>query len=961
MDETNLTSFVVSPDKDSSHHLLNETMDAASPEVVAQQPVVAVKQVKKTLGFSIKAQPVAAVSSSSSSKPIVSKPTLSALAIAFSTPVAKPLTKMVKPQSKNETALLKEEDDEEEEDEEEKEDEDEGEDSQAVRPPSKKKKKKKPTENASSSLTAAAGGDDSVPKNEEKKKTKKANEKVDGDATETTKKKKTRKVKDPLAPKKAPSAYILFGKDNREALSKANPDADFSRMGKIIGDAWKALSHEESRVYKDKADELKRALPTAAVTAVSSSSSSSAIKSDSVIGEKKAVKILPPTVRKSLVLESSSGKPDTVSSSSSSSSVKKVKTKKDASSSSSSSSSSGTKRKRKSDDSDHDDKVDADDLILIRDPRADALMEAKARKEKGIASVIKGLVIEDAEGYDETLVLPKLTGKMDYSHALFSVNDDIALIIPCFTDWLIDLNSSTIPTHPLYIDKSQADVALSILASSGPDAAKALIPYHSWTLNGAIFGTVISITPLPTFAKSVAASLSKDDSANVADDDDKDDDKDGVSIIKAPSSGKKSHIQQQQQQVLLVTIALNELVTRAGGFHKIVDEKSDKDEEKEEEDKEATALVTLKDDEENDDIVIQPRSLRTKKNESSSSSRYASSSSSSSASASSLPLKTITIPWLPPSHPLIDSPFIITSDSYEASEGKSIRPGQQLRSMTVNAETSKGSGMRGEWNEGRCYNSCARRSEVALGWPRCLYKSVSVVWYNQDADTEAWFIDCRQEGNELSPWQVSTDKLPFVRVSDSFCQEVPALSSPKAVLDYVCSLEASGPFLKPVAKTETAYYGRIKQPIDLGTMTKRAVAGGKYEDGSESLWSDLRLLIFNAKLFNQPITSFFRMADMLEVEVRKLKKAYKGPSFPDKATTNNTATISSSSYSSSSSSSSLAQLQFVNSQVFDESEFEKIDVEKEMEDEENGEEKGEEETGEEEEEEKGEEKEEEEN
>ena len=262
---------------------------------------------------------------------------------------------------------------------------------------------------------------------------------------------------------------------------------------------------------------------------------------------------------------------------------------------------------------------------------------------------------------------------------------------------------------------------------------------------------------------------------------------------------------------------------------------------------------------------------------------------------------------------MIDSPFIISSDCYEIADTKKIRSGQQIRSMTVTAETSAGSGARGEWNEGRVYNVSPRTTELKLNWPRSLYKSVQIIWYNQDADTEAWFIDFRQEANELSPWQVSTDKLPFVRVSDSFCHDVPSLSTPKAVLEYVCSLEASGPFLKPVAKSESAYYGRIKQPMDLALMTKRANEG-MYDNGTESLWSDLRLVIFNAKLFNQPITSFYRMADMLEVEVRKLKKIYTGPSFPNKADSSSSSTSSSSSYS---------------SQVFDESAFDKIDMEEE--------------------------------
>jgi hypothetical protein len=43
--------------------------------------------------------------------------------------------------------------------------------------------------------------------------------------------------------------------------------------------------------------------------------------------------------------------------------------------------------------------------------------------------------------------------------------------------------------------------------------------------------------------------------------------------------------------------------------------------------------------------------------------------------------------------------------------------------------------------------------------------------------------------------------------------------------------------------------------------------------GSLALWEDLRLIIRNAKTFNAPITAWWRMADALEAEVRRLKKA----------------------------------------------------------------------------------------
>ncbi len=59
-------------------------------------------------------------------------------------------------------------------------------------------------------------------------------------------------AKDPNAPKKAVSAYMLFAADNRQKIKEANPQATFGELGKLIGDAWKALSDDAKAVYKQK-------------------------------------------------------------------------------------------------------------------------------------------------------------------------------------------------------------------------------------------------------------------------------------------------------------------------------------------------------------------------------------------------------------------------------------------------------------------------------------------------------------------------------------------------------------------------------------------------------------------------------------------------------------------------------------------------------------------------------------
>jgi len=60
--------------------------------------------------------------------------------------------------------------------------------------------------------------------------------------------------KDPLAPKKGLSPFMIFNKENREKIKISNPDATFGDIGKLIGTAWKALNEKQKAVYTQKAE-----------------------------------------------------------------------------------------------------------------------------------------------------------------------------------------------------------------------------------------------------------------------------------------------------------------------------------------------------------------------------------------------------------------------------------------------------------------------------------------------------------------------------------------------------------------------------------------------------------------------------------------------------------------------------------------------------------------------------------
>lgn len=59
---------------------------------------------------------------------------------------------------------------------------------------------------------------------------------------------KEKKIKDPNAPKRPPSAYILFQNDVREGLKVEHPGMAYKDLLQIIAEKWKGLSDEAKRV-----------------------------------------------------------------------------------------------------------------------------------------------------------------------------------------------------------------------------------------------------------------------------------------------------------------------------------------------------------------------------------------------------------------------------------------------------------------------------------------------------------------------------------------------------------------------------------------------------------------------------------------------------------------------------------------------------------------------------------------
>jgi hypothetical protein len=62
------------------------------------------------------------------------------------------------------------------------------------------------------------------------------------------KKAPAKKEKDPNAPKKGLSAFMIFSSENRSRIKEENPGASFGELGKLLGQKWREMNEEDKGV-----------------------------------------------------------------------------------------------------------------------------------------------------------------------------------------------------------------------------------------------------------------------------------------------------------------------------------------------------------------------------------------------------------------------------------------------------------------------------------------------------------------------------------------------------------------------------------------------------------------------------------------------------------------------------------------------------------------------------------------
>lgn len=68
---------------------------------------------------------------------------------------------------------------------------------------------------------------------------------------------KGKKVKDPLAPKKGLSGFMMYSNEHRNRIKGENPDATFGDVGRLVGEAWKGLDDSAKLVYTSRSESEK--------------------------------------------------------------------------------------------------------------------------------------------------------------------------------------------------------------------------------------------------------------------------------------------------------------------------------------------------------------------------------------------------------------------------------------------------------------------------------------------------------------------------------------------------------------------------------------------------------------------------------------------------------------------------------------------------------------------------------
>eukprot|EP01080_Neovahlkampfia_damariscottae_P010086 gene10086-2508_t len=62
---------------------------------------------------------------------------------------------------------------------------------------------------------------------------------------------------EPTAPKRPPSAYMIYCMQNRDEIKENHPDMKLTEINKMLGNGWKSMTDEEKKYYHNQAENSK--------------------------------------------------------------------------------------------------------------------------------------------------------------------------------------------------------------------------------------------------------------------------------------------------------------------------------------------------------------------------------------------------------------------------------------------------------------------------------------------------------------------------------------------------------------------------------------------------------------------------------------------------------------------------------------------------------------------------------
>jgi hypothetical protein len=161
------------------------------------------------------------------------------------------------------------------------------------------------------------------------------------------------------------------------------------------------------------------------------------------------------------------------------------------------------------------------------------------------------------------------------------------------------------------------------------------------------------------------------------------------------------------------------------------------------------------------------------------------------------------------------------------------------------------------------------------------YKSIDVIWMEQEKDTLQWYYAYSQTDTAVSPWELNISSFAPLKGSKPIAVPKTLLVGKiyaKSILDYIRTWDMAKPFKEPLSICKDQEYCSlfsVEDRLDLQTINTWG-RSGRYEEeiGIAVLFDDLERMVANSKKLNAANAQFLPwiQADAMGKMLFQLKK-----------------------------------------------------------------------------------------